>query len=330
VENLGLDVPDRSAHGAARGRDSISRHSTFLPRAGRAMNALAQNLIDALSLGSLFALIAVGVTILYAVMGLMNFAQGEFIMVPAYVLYLLAGAPFLLALAAALASGVIVAVAAERIAFRPVRGADLSAQLVTSLAVAVVLQNIVVATIETRPQSVATPRFFGGSVTIAGLRVENLDLVTIGATLTALVSLGVLLRRTRLGLNIRAAAENLEMARLLGVRANRVIPVCFALSGILAALVGVILTAQSGQVSPSMGLAPVLIGFIAVSIGGLGRLSGAVMGGLVLGALSSLLGAYLPSGLVPFRDAIVFSVPILLLILRPHGLIAGELGKARV
>jgi branched-chain amino acid transport system permease protein len=251
-------------------------------------------------------------------------------MVPAYVLYLLAAAPFAVAVAAALAAGVTVALMAERLAFRPVRDADPSAQLVTSLAVAVVLQNIVVAAIETRPQSVATPVFLGGSIEIGGLHVGNLQLVTIEATAAALIALGLILRRTQIGLTIRAAAENLEMARLLGVRANRVIPACFAISGGLAAIVGVILTAQSGQVSPGMGLTPILIGFIAVSVGGLGRLSGAVLGGLLLGILSSLLGAYLPSGLVPFRDAFLFSVPILILIAWPHGLLAGDAGKARV
>jgi branched-chain amino acid transport system permease protein len=294
------------------------------------MTALAQNLLDAASLGSLFALIAIGVAILYTVMGLMNFAQGEFIMIPAYVLYLMAGAPFGLAVLVAVGSGVAVAVVAERVAFRPVRDADLSAQLVTSLAVAVVLQNIVVAAIETRPQSVATPDFLSASIRMGGLEIANLDLVTIGVTGLALVGLAWLLYRTRAGLAMRAAAENLEMARLLGVRANRIIPFCFAISGALAALVGVLLTAQSGQVSPTMGLTPVLVGFIAVSIGGLGRISGAVVGGLLLGAMSSLLGAYLPAGLVPFRDAIVFSVPIAILVLRPHGLLAGDSGTARV
>ncbi len=294
------------------------------------MTALAQNLIDALSLGGLFALIAIGVAILYTVMGLMNFAQGEFIMIPAYVLYLMAGAPFGVAVLVAVASGVVVAVIAERVAFRPVRDADLSAQLVTSLAVAVVLQNIVVAAIETRPQSVATPNFLSASIGVGGIQIGNLDLVTIGVTGLALLGLTWLLYRTRTGLTLRAVAENLEMARLLGVRADRVIPFCFAISGALAALVGVLLTAQSGQVSPTMGLAPVLVGFIAVSIGGLGRISGAVVGGLLLGAMSSLLEAYLPAGLVPFRDAVVFAVPIAILVLRPHGLIAGDAGTPRV
>jgi branched-chain amino acid transport system permease protein len=295
-----------------------------------ALTELAQNLIDALSLGSLYALIALGVAILYTVMGLMNFSQGEFIMVPAYVLYLMAGAPFGIAVAVALASGIGIALLAERVAFRPVRDADLSAQLVTSLAVAVVLQNLVIIFIETRPQSVATPAVLGESVAIWGLRVPTLDLITVAITVLSLAGLGWLLLRTRTGLAIRAAAENLEMARLLGVRADRVIGLSFAISGALAAAVGVLLTAQSGQVSPNMGLTPILIGFVAVCVGGLGRISGAVLGGLLLGALSSLLGAYLPAGLVPFRDAFLFSIPILILVLRPHGVLAGELGRARV
>ena len=108
---------------------------------------------------------------------------------------------------------------------------------------------------------------------------------------------------------MRAAAENFEMARLLGVRADRVIAIAFAISGALAAAVGVLIVMQTGQVSPTMGLTPVLVGFVAVVIGGFGRIFGAVIGGLLLGVLSSLLGVYLPDGLVPFRDAIVFTLP---------------------
>jgi branched-chain amino acid transport system permease protein len=184
--------------------------------------------------------------------------------------------------------------------------------------------------IETRPQSVATPAFLGEAVAVGGLEVPALDLLTIGTTAVALVGLAWMLRRTRTGLAVRAAAENLEMARLVGVRANRVIALCFGISGALAAVVGVLLSAESGQVSPTMGLTPVLVGFVAVVIGGFGRMFGAVIGGLLLGALSSLLGVYLPDGLAPFRDAIVFTFPVLILIFRPHGLLGGEIGRARV
>lgn len=294
------------------------------------MTELAQNLIDALALGSLYALIALGVTLVYTVMGMMNFAHGEFIMLSAYALYALAGLPFGVALAGALVTGVLIALAAERVAFRPVRKADLSAQLVTSLAVATILQNVVVAAADARPKSVATPSFVSEATQIGSLSVRNLEFITLGLTALVLVGLGWLLYRTRAGLAMRAAAENFEMARLIGVRADRVIALSFAISGALAAAVGVLLVMQTGQVSPTMGLTPVLVGFVAVTIGGFGRMFGAVVGGLFLGIASSLLGAYLPAGLLPFRDAIVFSLPVAILVFRPQGLLGSATGEARV
>jgi branched-chain amino acid transport system permease protein len=294
------------------------------------MSDLLQSLIDALALGSLYALIALGVAVVYTVMGMMNFAQGEFIMLPAYVLYVLAGLPFAAAVCAALLTGVVIAVFAERVAFRPVRNADLAAQLVTSLAVATILQSTVSAAVDARAQSVAAPPLLSESSQIAGLSVPNLELLTLALTAIVLGGLGWLLYRTRIGLEMRAAAENFEMARLLGVRANRVIAIAFAISGALAAIVGVLIVMQTGQVSPTMGLTPVLVGFIAVVIGGFGRIFGAVVGGLLLGALSSLLGTYLPDGLVPFRDAIVFTVPVAILIVRPQGLLGAATGEARI
>jgi branched-chain amino acid transport system permease protein len=294
------------------------------------MTELGQNLIDALALGSLYALIALGITLVYTVMGMMNFAHGEFIMLAAYALYVLAGLPFGVAVAGALLTGAAVALFAERVAFRPVRNADLSAQLVTSLAVAAILQNIVTVAVNARSQSVETPAALSETTNIGGIVVPNLEFVTLGLTAIVLGGLGWLLYRTRTGLTMRAAAENFDMARLLGVRANRVIAISFAISGALAAAVGVLIVMQTGQVSPTMGLTPVLVGFVAVVIGGFGRIFGAVIGGLLLGILSSLLGVYLPDGLVPFRDAIVFTVPVLILIFKPHGLLGGEVGRARV
>ncbi|MDX6610283.1 MAG: branched-chain amino acid transport system permease protein [Solirubrobacterales bacterium] len=294
------------------------------------MTELGQNLIDALALGSLYALIALGITLVYTVMGMMNFAHGEFIMLAAYALYAFAGLPFAAAVTSALLTGIAIALLAERVAFRPVRNTDLSAQLVTSLAVAAILQNVVMVAVDARAQSVETPAAISESTSIGSISVPNLEFVTLGLTGIVLASLGWLLYRTRTGLAMRAAAENFDMARLLGVRADRVIAIAFAISGALAAAVGVLIVMQTGQVSPTMGLTPVLVGFVAVVIGGFGRIFGAAIGGLLLGALSSLLGAYLPEGLVPFRDAIVFTFPVLILIFRPHGLLGGAVGKARV
>ncbi len=294
------------------------------------MTELGQNLIDALALGSLYALIALGVTLVYTVMGMMNFAHGEFIMLAAYALFAFAGLPFAAAVASALLVGIAIALLAERVAFRPVRDADLSAQLVTSLAVAAILQNAVAVTVGARAQSVRTPAAISESTSVGDFSVPNLEFLTLGLTAIVVGGLGLLLYRTRTGLAIRAAAENFDMARLLGVRADQVIAIAFAISGVLAAMVGVLIVMQTGQVSPTMGLTPVLVGFVAVVIGGFGRIFGAVIGGLLLGALYSLLGVYLPEGLVPFREAIVFTFPVLILIARPHGLLGSDLGRARV
>jgi branched-chain amino acid transport system permease protein len=294
------------------------------------MSELAQNLVDALALGSLYALIALGVTLVYTVMDMMNFAHGEFIMIAAYALYLLAGIPFGLAVGGALLTGVAIATLTERLAFRPRREREPAAQLVTSQAVAAVLQNVVSVAVNARAQSVATPAWIAESTQVGSISVPNLEFVTVALCAAIVCGLGWLLYRTQVGLGMRAAAENFEMARLIGVRANRVIGLSFAISGALAAIVAVLLVLQTGQVSPTMGLTPVLVGFVAVVIGGFGRIFGAALGGLLLGAASALLGAYLPASLAPFRDAIVFSLPIAILIFRPEGLLGSALGKARV
>jgi len=296
----------------------------------RPVQELVQNLIIALSLGGLYALIALGVTLVFTVMGMMNFAHGELIMLGAYAMLLVAGAPFAIAIGAAIAGSLVIALILERLAFRPVRSADLSTQLVTSLAVAVILQNIVIVSGGSRPRSVETPGYLGEPLNVAGIQIPLLDIVTLALTGALLVALGAFLYRTRTGVAMRAAAENFDMARLLGVRANVVIGVAFAISGALAGVVAVLLVAQTGTISPTMGLTPVLIGFVAVVIGGFGRISGAVLGGLLLGMLSVLLQAYLPDDLKPYRDAIVFAVPILILLVRPYGLLSGSIARARV
>lgn len=294
------------------------------------MQELAQNLVNALSLGGLFALIALGVTIVFTVMGMMNFAHGELIMLGAYAMFAVAGAPFAVAIVAALVASALLAILLERLAFRPIRSADLSTQLVTSLAVAVILQNLVIVGATSRPRSVETPAYLGEPASIAGLQVPHLEIITLVLTGALLLALGAFLHRTQTGVAMRAAAENFDMARLLGVRANVVIATAFAISGALAGVVAVLLVAGTGSISPTMGLTPVLVGFVAVVIGGFGRISGAIVGGLLLGMLSSLLQAYLPENLVGYRNAIVFAVPMVILVFRPYGLLSGSIARARV
>jgi branched-chain amino acid transport system permease protein len=291
-----------------------------------------QSAIDALSLGSLYALLALGIALIFGIMQLINFAHGELIMVSGYVLFFMVKAdlPWLVIVPAVLVTGVLLAMAMDRLAFRTIRGADASTLLVTSFAVSYLLQNVALMTVSSRPKAVALPAFFSQSFVAGGLRIAKLDLVNVVVTVVLLVVLGAFLRRTRIGVQMRAAAEDFQMARVLGVRANRVVATAFALSGLLAGIASLLLVMQTATLTPTMGVNAVIVAFIATVIGGMGRLGGAVIGGFVLGVLTVALQAYLPGGLVAYRDAFVFTGVIAALVVRPDGLLVSRTARKRI
>jgi branched-chain amino acid transport system permease protein len=186
------------------------------------------------------------------------------------------------------------------------------------------LQNLDTIIFSSRTKSVAVPGFFSNQFNVGSLQIPNLDVVTIGVTAILLLGLRYFFQRTPLGLQILAAASDFSMARLLGVRANRVIAVAFGISGLLAGVVAFTLIAQLGDVTPALGVQPVLIGFAGVIIGGMGSLVGAALGGFLLGALTIILQAILPLSARPFRDAILFGIVILFLLFRPQGLVSSS------
>ena len=287
------------------------------------MNQTLHYVVDGISLGSLYALFALGIGLIFGVMQLINFAHGELIMIGGYVLVFATGAlPGRVLILLAIV--VLFALAMERVAFRPVRGASLETLLVTSFAVSFLLQNLAILTIGGLPRSVQVLPGLTGTFSIAGFQVRTLDVVTICLTAVLLASLTLFLGRTRLGVQMRAAAENFRIARALGVRANTVIATAFAISGFLAGVASIILVAQTGIVQPTIGLTPVLGAFIATIIGGLGSLTGAVLGGYVLGAITVALQVLLPATLRPYREAFVFVAVVVVLILRPQGLLGSR------
>lgn len=291
---------------------------------------MIQTLFDAVSLGSLYALMALGLALVFGVMRLVNFAYGELIMIGGFVIVAVGDLPWPAVVAIAVAAVSLAALLMERVAFRPVRDADPATLLVTSFALSVGLQNLAIIVEGARPKSVNLLPGLTKPVSIAGASVPWLDVVTIATTIVLLVGFVAFLRRTAMGLQVQAAAEDFRMARLLGVRANRVIAVCFTLSGILAAAVAVLLVAQTGTVSPVMGLGPALIAFVAVVVGGMGSLFGAALGGLLLGIVSVLLQSELPEGAKPYRDAFIFGIVIAILLVRPQGLAGSPALKERV
>jgi branched-chain amino acid transport system permease protein len=309
-----------------------------------------QQVVNALSLGSLYALMAVGLAMVFGILRLINFAHGDIMMVAAYfaAFGLINQWPLPLTLLMMIAGTVLVGLIIERVGYRPVRGAPEITALLTSFAVGQILESGTL--ILTRLMSLRSPLPLPSIDVLSG--VVNLGPITVAKlNLVALVSGGVLLAlltyfvtQTNLGLSMRAAAEDLTAANLVGININRVIAVAFAISSGMAAVAGLLYAAQAGQINPYMGFTPVLKAFIAAVIGGFGSLAGAVVGGYVLGGLEVLLIAlpgigtlltgsnvsqsvinflntWLPGSLSGYRDAFVFIALILVLLFRPNGLL---------
>jgi len=297
------------------------------------LEIFAQQTINAISLGGTYALLALGLAIIFSIMGMINFAHGELMTITGYALMYggLAAMPFAIAAPLAITVAIAAALVMERVAFRPVRKSSGATMLVTSFAVAVILQTLFQNLISPRSQAVILPDLLAQSVHIGALSIGINQILSITITLTILIMLNWFLRRTILGMAMRAAAEDFSITRLMGVRANAVIAGAFAISGALAGVAGVLWVAQRASVDPLMGFIPVLKAFIAAILGGLGSLTGAVAGGFTLGFIEVYLAAYLPDHLQPYREALALGMVIFLLLLRPNGLVpAFNIGREKV
>lgn len=291
---------------------------------------VAQVVVDAIALGSLYAIFALGIALIFGILKMINFAHSELVTIGAYILILLADLPLPVRLILLVLLTVTVAVLMERIAFRPVRGAGPVTMLITSFAVSYLLLNLAILIFGPDLQSGAVWPELNESFQVGPVRILLLNVVTVVLTILLLVGLALFLRKTSMGLQMRAAAEDFTTARLVGVRANLIIAVAFGMSGLLAGIAALLLTAQTGVVTNTIGVQVVLMAFVATILGGMGSLSGAVIGAYVLGAISVVLQQTLPLEFRPFRDAILFAAVFLVLVFRPNGLIVTRAAKGRV
>ena len=295
------------------------------------MNYSIQVAIDALSLGSLYALAALGLGLIFSILRLINFAHGDFITIGAYALIV----PSTSATAAffiggwswyALVPAVCLIVAAfallaDGLVFRWLREATPTTLLTASFGVSYFIQNSVLLIYGALPKAIDLWPVLNSQLSVSGLRIPLVQIVTIVVTFILVGGLTLFLKLTSVGIQMRAAASDFKMARYLGVRADRVIALAFALSGALAAIVSLLFATQTGSLSFNMGVPIALFAFVAVVVGGLGSLLGSVLGGFAVGITMTLLQALLPPSLRPFRDAFAFGLILLLLIYRPSGLI---------
>ncbi len=299
------------------------------------MDILLQQLLNGLVLGSLYALVALGYTMVYGILELINFAHGEVVMLGAMVALAVLGAlagsglptPVVLAIAVAVAvpTCVITGFLIERVAYRPLRHAPRLAPLITAIGMSIVLQNL--AMIIWGRQYISFPPIIDIEIyELAGATLTNVQVAIIVGAALIMLGLLVLVRRTRLGRAMRATAQNREVAGLMGVDVNRVIAATFMIGSALAAVAGFLVSAYYGLGHYGMGFMLGLKAFTAAVLGGIGNIPGAMLGGLLLGIIESLGAGYigdLTNGFLGshYQDIFAFLVLILVLVLRPSGLL---------
>lgn len=309
--------------------------------------------VNVLSAGSLYALMAVGLAMIFGILRLINFAHGDVMMVGAYLatFSFVAGLPLPVAILISVVGSIVIGLGMERIAYRPLRGGPEVTLLLTSFAVGLILQNgvLLLTRLGGQPVQIAfpAPELLSGVVHLGSLTIPKVNLASFIVGVTMLTLLTVFVTRTRLGLSMQATAEDLAAARLVGIRVDRVVMTAFAIACGLAAIAGFLYATQAGQINPYLGFTPVLKAFIAAVIGGFGSLSGAVLGAYVLALLEvlptalfgigdiipadsippelhDLINTVLPGELASYRDAFVFVFLIIVLLFRPNGLLAGR------
>jgi branched-chain amino acid transport system permease protein len=296
-------------------------------------------IVEGVSLGGVYAMIALGYTMVYGVLGLINFAHSDVFMIGAYVGIFVAARfgfsvgvvghtsvpAFLACLVGAMAFCAVLGMVIERFAYRPLRNAPKLTPLVTAIGVSMLLQNVAVLCFSSRPRAfpdvIRTHPVHLGPIT-----TTNVKLIDLFAALVLMAALTLLVQRTRAGKAMRAISTNLDAAKLMGVPTDRIIALTFAIGSALAGAGGILFGIDQPRVEPLMGVQPGLTAFVAAVLGGIGNIPGAMLGGLLIGLIEQLGKAYLSSSFAP---AIVFSILVVVLLARPQGLL-GRVAREKV
>jgi branched-chain amino acid transport system permease protein len=292
------------------------------------VNAL-QTIIDGVALGAIYALVAIGIALVFGVLRLINFAYGELITAGAYSLYLTRHLPLAASIVTCFIVCVVLAVMMEAVVFRPLRGAAPMTTLVATFAVAFALEAVWLIAFTPQGKVADLLSVLNDTATHGSVQLRWVTIVEIAAGVILLGGTGLILNRTNIGLQMRAAARDFRAARLLGVKANQVIRFAFVLSGVMAAVVALLLTVQQPLVSPTFGLDLTVLALVGAVLGGIDRLVTATFGGFAIGFITSVLSDVLPTSQNVFVTAFTFLIVLVALLVRPAGLFA-PLGQTTV
>lgn len=291
------------------------------------LNMFVQHFFNAITLGSLYGLVAIGYTMVYGILRLINFAHGDIFMLGAYFVFfgtfvynLPWGISVLLAVLGSSLCGVVV----DRVAYRPLRDAPRISALISAIGVSFLIENLGLVAFTGLPRPVVRPDWLVKVFKVGEIRILPLALVVPGVTFLLVLGLLWIVYRTKPGLAMRAISKDIETTRLMGVPVDRIIALTFGIGSALAAASGIMWALRYPQIHPFMGVFPGLKAFIAAVFGGIGSIKGAVVGGLLLGFIEIMAVAFFP-GLSGYRDAFAFILLIVILLMKPTGLMGEKL-----
>ena len=288
-----------------------------------------QQFVNALSLGSLYALIAIGYTMVYGILRLINIAHGDVFMIGGYLAFYAVTTfmmPWWIAVIVAIGLTTIFGMGLERVAYRPLRDSPRISIMISAIGASFLIENLAIVLFDARPKAFPVPDFFASTFVLGDVHVSTVSVVI--PIVTAII-LGLLLwvvYRTKTGMAMRAVSTDIDAARLMAIDVNRIVAFTFAVGSALAAIGGIMWALKYPRLEPLMGIMPGLKCFIAAVIGGIGSISGAVLGGLLLGLIELMTIAFLPE-LTGYKDAFAFILLIVVLLVKPTGLLGSKQGE---
>lgn len=293
------------------------------------LQTFLQQFVNALSLGSLYALIAIGYTMVYGILRLINFAHGDVFMIGGYLAFYGVSTflmPWWLAVCLAIVVTTVFGVGLERVAYRPLRDSPRISIMISAIGASFLIENLAIVLFDARPKAFPVSSLFAANYVIGGVHIASVSLIIPVVTAVLLAVLLWIVHRTKTGMAMRAVSTDIDAARLMAIDVNRIVSITFAIGSALAAIGGILWALKYPRLEPLMGIMPGLKCFIAAVVGGIGSIAGAVLGGLLLGLIELMTIAVLPE-LTGYKDAFAFVLLIMVLLVKPTGLLGKNQGE---
>ena len=285
--------------------------------------------VNGIKLGSIYAVVAIGYSMVYGILKLINFAHGDLMTVGVYTMLVLmgfSGIPIWLVILVGCGMSIIFGMTMEKLVYRPLRGSGEETTLIASLAVSVFLQNLISMIFSTQKRAFHLPDFLTQTYRLGSVTLSVMNILTFISIVIILIALTLMLKKTKIGMAMRACSDNLAASQLMGIKINTVVAAAFVIGSGLAGLTGLMLAGEYKTIEPLMGFVPGLKAFCAAVLGGIGSLNGAVLGGFIIGIAEMLFAGLMPTDITPYRDAFIFLLLIVVLLVKPNGILGSSEG----